>query len=220
MDGRIGQRPRSVVSAWQVRLVDRPSMAREFFTVDLRGLRAALTARAAEARMTESDLLRSALAVALRDCAGAQQVPSASTAECAVSTEHVKMSVRIARSAARRLEQQARAAGLSRGAYLAQLIDGAPAVLASTDRRAGFAALSASATELAVLSRDISHLNHLLRIGEFRPALEYRERLETLDADVRRHLDLAASVLARLSPSKAILHRARIGRARHCGSRP
>jgi hypothetical protein len=40
-------------------------MAREYFTVDLRGLRAALAARAAERRMTESDVLRSALAVAL-----------------------------------------------------------------------------------------------------------------------------------------------------------
>jgi len=37
-------------------------MAREYFTVDLWGLRAALAARAAERRMTESDVLRSALA--------------------------------------------------------------------------------------------------------------------------------------------------------------
>jgi hypothetical protein len=40
-------------------------MAREYFTVDLRGLRPALAARAAEHRMTESDVLRSALAAAL-----------------------------------------------------------------------------------------------------------------------------------------------------------
>ena len=53
--------------------VDDPSMVREFFTVDLRGLRAALTARAAEAGMTESDLLRSTWAVALRDRAGARR---------------------------------------------------------------------------------------------------------------------------------------------------
>ena len=195
-------------------------MAREFFTVDLRGLRAALTARAAEAGLTESDLLRSALAVALRDRAEARQAPSASDADGAASIGHVKMSVRIAHSAARRLEQQARAAGLSRGAYLVQLIDGAPAVVASTDRQAGFAALSASASELALLSRDISRLSHLLCIGQVRPALEYRERLETLDADVRRHLDLAASVLAQLAPSKPSPRRTRIGHSRHTRSRP
>ena len=42
-----------------------PPVAREFFTLDLRGLRAALTARAAEQGVTESDVLRSALAAAL-----------------------------------------------------------------------------------------------------------------------------------------------------------
>ena len=197
-------------------------MVREFFTVDLRGLRAALTARAVEAGMTESDLLRSTLAVALRANVAARQAPSASDADGAGAGAigHVKMSVRIAHSAARRLEQQARGAGLSRGAYLVHLIAGAPAVVASTDRQAGFAALRASASELALLSRDISHLSHLLRAGEVRAALEYRERLETLDADVRRHLDLAASALAQLAPLKASPHRTRIGQPKHSGSRP
>ena len=41
------------------------AMAREYFAVDLRGLRPALAARAAERRMTESDVLRGALAAAL-----------------------------------------------------------------------------------------------------------------------------------------------------------
>ena len=36
---------------------------REFFTVDLRGLRAALAARAASNGLTESDVLRSTLAL-------------------------------------------------------------------------------------------------------------------------------------------------------------
>jgi len=40
-------------------------VAREYFTVDLRGLRAALTASAARDGVTESHVLRSALAVAL-----------------------------------------------------------------------------------------------------------------------------------------------------------
>ena len=182
-------------------------MAREFFTVDLRGLRAALAARAAQAGMSESDLLRSALVAALRD-GKSLALPFLTTGDERLARPgHVKLSVRITCLAAQCLDQSTRAAGLSRGAYLAQLIEGAPPVVASTDLQAGFAALSASATELAALSRDISHLTHLLRIGEVQPALEYRGRLETLDADVRKHLDLAAATLAEISSSRAGVRR-------------
>jgi len=82
------------------------------------------------------------------------------------------------------------------------LIDGAPPVIASADRAAGFAALSASATELAVLSRDINHLTRLLRRGTIEAARQYRERLENLDGDVRLHLDKAAATLAELSSAR------------------
>ena len=173
-------------------------MPREFFTVDLRGLRAALAAHAAKAGTTESDVLRAALAVALNaDGRGPSMPPNAD--ELAAPGSHVKLSVRITRAAAARLDHQVHAAGLSRGAYLTGLIDSAPAVVASIDRQAGFAALSASATELALLSRDLSHLNHLLRDSNFAPAREYRERLASLDIDVRRHLDRAAAALAEVA---------------------
>jgi hypothetical protein len=79
------------------------------------------------------------------------------------------------------------------------LIDGAPPVTASTDRAAGFAALSASSAELALLSRGINHLTQLLSKSSLDAARQYRERLATLDADVRTHLDLAAATLAELS---------------------
>ena len=42
-----------------------PFVARKFFTIDLRGLHAALTARAARGRRGEQDVLRSALVAAL-----------------------------------------------------------------------------------------------------------------------------------------------------------
>jgi mevalonate pyrophosphate decarboxylase len=79
-----------------------------------------------------------------------------------------------------------------------RLIDSAPPVIPSTERVAGFAALNASASELALLSRDINHLTHLLRTGSFAAAREYRGRLDTLDGDVRKHLELSASVIAEL----------------------
>lgn len=183
-------------------------MAREYFTVDLRGLRAALAARAAQRRMTESDVLRSALAVALdadpsiainQDTGfGGGHLPTPQTSP----TPQVKLSVRLTRQVSQRLDRQARAAGLTRGAYLTRLIDGAPPVTASADRAAAAAALNKSSAELAVLSRDINHLTQLLRRGAMEAALQYRERLDHLDADVRSHLDIAATVLAEYSSAR------------------
>jgi hypothetical protein len=173
---------------------------REFFTVDLRGLRGALSARAAATGATESDVLRGALAAALHDTSAVlgDLAPSAPDH----SPSLLKLSARLPRSAAERLDRQARAAGLSRGAYLTRLIEGAPPVMASTDRPAYAAALNASAAELALLSRDITRLTLLLRQGELESARQYRSRLETLDADVRAHLDLAAAVLTDLAPRR------------------
>jgi len=174
--------------------------AREYFTVDLRGLRAALAARAVDAGMTESDVLRNALAVALDAARVATVTPALVSSDDPPRTGIVKLSVRLTVLAAQHLDHNARAAGLSRGVYLTRLIDGAPRVTASVDRAAGAAALSASSTELALLSRDIHHLTQLLSRGAVEAARQYRERLEHLDADVRAHLDKAAFVLAGLSP--------------------
>ena len=183
-------------------------MAREYFTVDLRGLRAALAARAAERRMTESDVLRSALAAALDAYPSTGVTDDIAVGDGQPPTPHVKLSVRLTRLASQRLDRQARAAGLSRGAYLTRMIDGAPPVTASADRKAAAAALSQSSAELAVLSRDINHLTQLVRRGAMDAALQYRERLDHLDVDVRSHLDKAAAVLAELAPARTGTRRA------------
>ena len=177
-------------------------MAREYFTVDLRGLRPALAARAAERRMTESDVLRSALAAALDADPSTDGTQDIALGDDKPPTSQVKLSVRLPRLASQRLDRQARAAGLSRGAYLTRLIDGAPPVTASADRAAAAAALSQSSAELAVLSRDINHLTQLLRLGAMDAALQYRERLDHLDGDVRSHLDKAATVLSECSSAR------------------
>ncbi len=194
---------------------------REFFTVDLRGLRAELRRRASETGLTESDVLRNALAVVLNDDQNQSATLNSSEAgDICASQPQVKLSVRITCPAAEHLDRKARAAGLSRGAYLTGLINGAPAVIAATDRRAGFAALSASAAELALLSRDINHLTHLLRRGEVRAAQEYRARLDSLDDDVRQHLDRSAAVLAELAPPQAHARRILLGPPPTSGRRP
>jgi hypothetical protein len=120
--------------------------AREFFTVDLRGLRAALAARAASQGVTESDVLRSALAAALGSDACSATVEPPGQNDASHIGGSIKLSVRLPRPAAHRLDHEARAAGLSRAAYLSRLICGAPPVLASVDRVAATAALNASTT--------------------------------------------------------------------------
>ena len=115
----------------------------------------------------------------------------------------MKLSVRLDATCRHRLDQDARAAGLSRGAYLARLIQGAPPVASSADRVAMCTALNKSSEELAVMSRDINHLTQLLLRGSVQAAKSYTERQETLDRDVRSHLALAAAVLADLSTMRS-----------------
>ena len=110
--------------------------------------------------------------------------------------------MRLLPAAAIRLRANACAAGLSRGAYLTRLIDGAPAVLSSTDRAALCKALNNSSAELAVMSRDINQLTQLLKRGSVEAARAYAKRNDTLDADVRAHLARAAAVLAELAANR------------------
>jgi len=172
---------------------------REFFTLDLRGLRPALAARAAEENVTESDVLRSALARSLGD--GRTRISGLANEAVGgrPTATQVKLSVRLARPAANLLDQNARAAGLSRGAYLARLIHGAPPVVSSADRAAACRALNNSSEGLALLSRDIDRLTPFLRRGSLEATRIYAARQETQEKAVRAHLALAAAVLADLS---------------------
>ena len=123
---------------------------------------------------------------------------------CAVgaasSAASVKLSIRMTLEEASLLAAGARAAGLSRGAYLSGLIANVPVLASGGNRTDHIATLVASSAELSTLSRNIHHLTSLLREGNVRPALVYRDMLDTLAGDVRRHLMLAASVLADLRP--------------------
>ncbi len=196
------------------------AFAREYFTVDLRSLRPALRARAARDGVTESDVLRSALATALGDPGARLPTPVIESAKSPRTMRPIKLSLRVSPQVARRLDLNGRAAGLSRGAYLMRLINGAPSVIPSADRTAGFAALNASASELALLSRDINHLAQLLGKGSIAAAREYRGRLDSLEGDVRKHLELSATVIAELMSDRR--GRAWIGdrRSSSIGRRP
>ena len=172
----------------------------DFVTVDMRGLKAALVARARAERVSVSVLVRSAVARELGLAKAAADQQEAAPAGSASSAASVKLSIRMTPEEAERLAAGARAAGLSRGAYLAGLIADVPVLSAGASRTDHLASLIASSAELSTLSRNIHHLTSLLREGKVRPALEYREMLDTLAGDVHGHLTLAAGVLADLRP--------------------
>ena len=172
----------------------------DFVTVDMRGLKAALVARAQAERVSVSVLVRGAVARELGLAKAAVDQQAAAPAGSASSATKVKLSIRMTPEEAERLVAGARAAGLSRGAYLAGLIAGVPVLSAGASRTDHLATLIASSAELSTLSRNIHHLTSLLREGNVRPALEYRGMLDTLAGDVRGHLMLAASVLSDLRP--------------------
>jgi hypothetical protein len=83
---------------------------------------------------------------------------------------------------------------------VAGLVAGVPVIQAGGGRTEHVVALIASSAELSTLSRNIHQLTKLLRQGEVGPALVYRDMLNTLDGDIRRHLVLASGVLADLRP--------------------
>ena len=171
----------------------------DFVTVDMRGLKAALVARAQSERVSVSVLVRDAVAREL-GLAKASADHQAASASATASSTSVKLSIRMKPEEAEQLAASARAAGLSRGAYLSGLIANVPVLTSGASRTDHIATLVASSAELSTLTRNIHHLTSLLREGNVRPALVYRDMLDTLAGDVRRHLTLAATVLADLRP--------------------
>jgi hypothetical protein len=168
----------------------------EFVTVDVRGLKAALVARAQAERVSVSVVVRRAVERELGQ-GGAADKP------VVLTRTTVKLSLRLTGAEAQQLAAGARRAGLSRGAYLAGLLSGIASLADdSASRPDRLAALNASCAELSTLSRNLHHLTTLLRQGEVRAAMQYRETLDTLGADVREHLVMAASLLADLRPAR------------------
>jgi hypothetical protein len=178
----------------------------DFVTVDMRGLKTALVARAQAQRVSVSVLVRAAVArdLGVADGTGAHQ--TSASADSAPNASVVKLSIRMSSEEARQLAAGARSAGLSRGAYLAGLIAAVPVLTSGTSRPDHIATLTASNAELSTLSRNICHLTSLLRQGAVRPAQEYCAMLYTLAGDVRVHLKLASVVLSDLQPQRR--HRA------------
>lgn len=175
----------------------------DFVTVDMRGLKAPLVARARERRVSVSVVVRDAVARALPSEQAALEV-SRSPVEMDMPAGTVKVSIRLTTNEVRRLDAGAKAAGLARAAFLSGLIEGVN-VLSSGGRRDHLAALIQSCSELSTLSRNIRHLADLLRRSESRAAQEYRAMLDTMAGDIDRHLNLAGHVLTQMQPAPRVV---------------
>lgn len=176
--------------------------AHDFVTVDMRGLKAALVARAQAERVSVSVLVRGAVARDLGLAADDEASRMVESTELPSSATAVKLSIRMSAEEAHQFSAGARAAGLSRGAYLAGLIANVPVLSAGSGRSEHIAALMASCAELSTLSRNVHRLTALLRQANVEPARPYRAMLDTLAGDVRRHLGCAARILADLQPQR------------------
>ena len=170
----------------------------DFVSVDMRGLKAALVARAQSQRVSVSVVVRTAVA---RELGPEGPLDSFNAASGPVVAKAVKVSIRLTSAEAAQLAACAREARLSRGAYVAGLVGGVPVLSGRADH---LAALTATNAELAILSRNIHHLTSLLRQGSVRAAQEYRVMLDSLTDEVRRYLKVAADALADLRPRHAV----------------
>jgi hypothetical protein len=180
-------------------------MSRDRITVDMRGLKAALVQRARQQRVAVSVVVREAVTRSLDVSATRGEGVESAVSRSGPNARVLKISLRMTRDEAGRLDAAARQAGLSRTAFLVGLLDGVR-ILSSGGRSEHLAALIASNENVSTLSRNINHLVRLLGESSVRAAQAYREMLETLNDDVRRHLSLASSALAELRPSATMSH--------------
>ncbi len=180
------------------------SSTHEFVTVDMRGLKAALVARARTKRCSVSAMVRDAVARDLRHQVGEGAEPGAVIRQEPNSAAWIKISVRLTADEVHRIDASARAAGLSRGAYLAGLSDAVPVLSMGGIRPALIQMLGSSCSELATISRNIHQLAELLRIGDVLGAMSYKQALGGLDVDVRSHLRIASEALVLLRPPRRI----------------
>lgn len=177
--------------------------SRDRISVDLRGLKALLFDRAQTLGVSPSDLVRMSLAEALGQTCKIN-IERAVPPQLRGSGGRVRLCLRMSREHARVTLEASRRAGLSPGDYIGGLVTNVPVLSAGGGRAEHITGLMASSAELSTLSRNIHRLTALLRQADVESARPYREMLDTLADDVRRHLELAAHALADLQPRSRV----------------
>ena len=166
--------------------------SRDRVTIDLCGIGDAARLAARARGGTLSVLARQALIAALP----ADAPPLALTSAPRADVRTVKLSVRLSVTDSEALALQAKVLGISQARMVALLVRGAELPMPRAIRSADRAALRASTDELAALSADLRVFMRLMREGRSDAAERYRQRIQTVDADIRRHLDRAGEFLA------------------------
>lgn len=175
--------------------------SRDRVTIELRGLRERLHTLAAARRLTAAALARKAL-VALLDDEPSDGDTSYSDTAMRSGGRIVKVTLRLSAAHAAALATRARAADVSQGTYVAGLIHGTPPGPLPPDHTHAVAALVGSTDQLAAMSTDINAFMRLLGRGSSSEIERYRAGVMSLADDVRKHLALAAPLVAELKSAR------------------
>ncbi|MFZ2825429.1 hypothetical protein [Hydrogenophaga sp.] len=170
---------------------------RDRVTIDLRGLREPLQARAGVNQMTPAALVRQAVLAYLAPKSG-DQTPDPRPLKYVREEQVVKVTLRLPAGHAALMNFQARIANVSKSIYVASLIEGAPPPRNHTQT---VAALQASTNRLAVVSTDLSaflRILHMVKPGASQELDRYQAGIDTLNKDIRRHLNTASELVAEL----------------------
>ena len=196
MDGRIGVPPVNGCHAASDARFDVASPSRDRVTIDLRGIGDAVRAAAASRGMGVAQLVRRAVVMRL-DLHATAVIVVGSDGQTPVQAI-AKLTLRLPQAHADALIVNAVTLGLSYGEYVARLVDGSRLPQPLAERQADRAALLASNDRMATLSTDLVALVAFLRQVKVEQARPYTDRLETADAEIRRHLDRASALIDRL----------------------
>lgn len=183
------------------RTIRRGGASRDRVTIDLRGLGPRLQVQADKLGITAAALVRRAVLEVLDDAPSA--VYDGESGDQALSTQVVKVTLRLSAAHAFLLARRARVAEVSQGKYVAGLIEGTPEPPRAADHASAVAALMTSTDRLAALSAD---LNAFMRLVGRVPRTElepYRASIQSLRVDVRKHLASAAELVATLQATRS-----------------
>jgi hypothetical protein len=172
--------------------------ARDVLVVDVGSMKGTLTERARSRGVSLSFLARELLTAAL-ESGDESSTPGHEVGDQEPGLDRVRVSLRMIRRDASALAAAAKRVGLPLGSYVCGLAAGIPA-MTGICRPDLLGALVVSTAELSTVSRHLAHLVVLLNRGSFAAAREYDGMHASLNADVRRHLAVAAEALAALQP--------------------
>ena len=195
MDGRIGGEPPHGCQARRMGVFVMAAHPRDRVTIDLCAVGDAARAAARRRGATLALFARQAVIAALPGDAAAT-LPSAEPIPDLGGT--IKLSVRLSAADSAALATQAAVLGMSQTRLVALLIRRTALPMPAAERIAELAALRTSNDQLATIAADVSLFVRALSRPDLALLAPLRQRMLNLDADIARHLQIAAALLARM----------------------